>query len=55
MLDQFARTKGRIGPDTSSAEDYLEDCSDIGSVRKAVVHAPGGRLRSTSSFYSLSK
>ena len=55
MLDQSARPKGRIGPDASSAEDDFEDSSDLGSVRKAVVRAPHGRLRSTSSFYSLSK
>ena len=55
MLDQSARPKGQIVPDASSAEDDLEDCSDLGSMRKAVVRAPGGRLRSTSSFYSLSK
>ena len=55
MLDQSARPKGRIVPDASSAEDDLEDCSDLGSVRKEVVRALGGRLRLTSSFYSLSK
>ena len=55
MLDQSATPKGRIGPDASSAEDDLEDCSNLRSVRKAVVRVPGGRLRLTSSFYSLSK
>ena len=30
--------------DASSAEDHLEDCSDLGSMRKAAVRAPGGRM-----------
>ena len=46
--DAFKRFTNLLDPkadsDASSAEDDLEDCSDLGSMRKAVVRAPGGRM-----------
>ena len=58
--DELKRFTNLLDPkansaDATSAEDDFEDCSDLGSVRRAVVRAPGGRLRPTLSFFSLSK
>ena len=43
--DELKRLTNRLDPkadsDASSAEDDLEDCSDLGFVRKAVVRALG--------------